>query len=50
MICGIYHIDIIFRMMNTTGSDGGKYLKRKGDWANFMRMVLLYFPQYVVCI
>ena len=50
MICRIYYIDIIFRMMKATESGGGKYLRYKGDWANFMRMVLWYFPHYVVCI
>ena len=50
MICEIYHIDIIFRMMKATGSGGGKYLRHERDWANFMTMVLLYFPHCVVCI
>jgi hypothetical protein len=51
MICGIYHIDIIFRMMMGTGSDGKKYFgQQMRGWANFMRMVLMFFPHYVVCI
>ena len=51
MICRIYNIDVIFRMMmKATESGGGKYLKDKGDWANFIRIVLWYFPHYVVCI
>jgi hypothetical protein len=50
MFCGIYHIDITFRMMKTTGSNGGKYLRCKEAWANFMRLVFLYFPHYVVYI
>ena len=50
MICRIYHIDVIFRMMKATEFGVGKYLKDKEDWANFIRMVLWYFPHYVVCI
>ena len=47
MICRIYHIDVIFRMMKATESGGGKYLRDKGDWANFIRIVLWYYVVYI---
>jgi hypothetical protein len=51
MIYEIYYIDMIFRMMKKTGSDGLKYFKKKkGNWGYFMMMVLSYFPHHVVCI
>ena len=46
-----YHIDMIFRVLNLVESVLLKHFtKNEGKWANFMAIVLGYFPQFVVCI
>ena len=44
-------VNMILRIVNLTESSLLKYFKKKkGDWTCFMGIVLLYFPQIVVCV
>ena len=44
-------VNMIPRIVNLTESSLLKYFKKKkGDWTCFMGIVLLYFPQIVVCV
>ena len=46
-----YYINMIPRILDMVESDKLDIFKvNNGGWVNFMTLVLLYFPQIVVCV